>query len=68
MINSQPNSSNESNKVIKDMSGYIAKNDKRNKDTQPHWRGKVRIAGKDYLLSLWERDDKIMNVSVTDPE
>lgn len=62
-------SNNEQNsKPIKDMGGYIAKNTRRANDKQPHWRGKVRIGGKEYLLSLWERDGELMSLSVTDPE
>lgn len=57
-------------KTVKDMSGYIAKNDRGNNDRRPHWKGKVRIEGKDWLLSLWIKDDNpdMMSVSVTDPE
>jgi len=55
-------------KTIKDMSGYIAKNSNRTKDTQPHMRGKIRINGKEYLLSIWEKNGELMSVSVTDPE
>ncbi len=59
---------NESQKEIKDMSGYIAKNSNRTKDTQPHFRGKVRINGKEYLLSVWEKNGDVLSVSVTDPD
>lgn len=59
---------NESQKEIKDMSGYIAKNSNRTKDTQPHYRGKVRINGKEYLLSVWEKNGDVLSVSVTDPD
>ena len=55
-------------KPAKDMSGYIARNAKRTSDKQPAWRGKVRINGKEYLLSLWEKDSEVMNLSVTDPD
>lgn len=61
-------SNNNQPKEVKDMSGYIAKNGNRTKDTQPHYRGKIRIKGKEYLLSIWERDGELMSVSVTDPE
>lgn len=59
--------SNTNQPKIKDMGGYIAKN-KKTKDTQPDWRGKVQINGKEFLLSLWIKNDEIMSVSVTDPE
>ena len=54
---------------IKDMAGYIARNSNRANERQPHWRGKVRINGKEYLLSLWEKDGNadLMSLSVTDP-
>ena len=58
----------QSSKPIKDMAGYIAKNTRRTNDKQPQWRGKVRIGGKEYLLSLWEKDSELMSLSVTDPE
>lgn len=50
------------------MSGYIARNDRRTHDRQPHWRGKVTVHGKEYWLSLWERDENLMSLSITDPE
>ena len=55
--------------VIKDMAGYFAKNTSRANDRQPNWRGKVRIEGKEYLLSGWDKagTDGLMNISVTDP-
>lgn len=53
-------------KSIKDMSGYLAKNEK-TKPTQPDLRGKIRINGKEYLISVWERGE-IMSVSITDPD
>ncbi len=61
---------NKSNKPVKDMSGYIARNEDRASDRHPHWRGKVRIEGKEYLLALWEKDDNsnLMSLSATDPE
>ena len=57
-------------KPVKDMAGYIAKNTKKATPSQPDWRGKVRVAGKEFLLSAWVKDGQpdLMNVSVTDPE
>lgn len=52
----------------RDMAGYIARNDRRTNDRQPAWRGKVTINGKMYLLSLWEKSDEVMSMSVTDPD
>ena len=51
----------------KDMSGFLAKNDRRTNDRQPEYRGKVLIQGKDYLLSAWVRDDGMLSIAVTDP-
>jgi hypothetical protein len=51
----------------KDMTGYIALNERRTKETQPHWRGKVLIGGKEYLLSLWDKDANLKSLAVTDP-
>lgn len=57
-------------KPFKDMSGYLAKNTKRTKESQPHLTGKVRIRGEEFLISVWEKEDKpgLMNVSITDPK
>ena len=64
-----PNQKNDSSeRVIRDMSGYIARNDRRTNDRQPHWRGKVTVQGKEYFLSLWERDENLMSLSMTDPD
>jgi hypothetical protein len=51
------------------MRGYIARATNRS-GSQPHWRGKVTIGGKELLLSLWEKEGNpdLMNLSVTDPE
>lgn len=53
----------------RDMRGYIARNATRS-GSQPNWRGKVNINGKEFLLSLWEKEGNpdLMNLSVTDPE
>jgi len=59
--------SNES-RPVRDMSGYIARNDRRTNERQPAWRGKVLIKGKEYYLSLWERDNDFMSLSATDPD
>lgn len=54
--------------AVRDMAGYIARNDKRTNDRQPQWRGKVTIKGKMYYLSLWEKSGDIMSMAVTDPD
>lgn len=53
-----------------DMRGYIAKNSKKSKPSQPDWQGKIRVDGKEFWLAAWFKDDsdELMTVSVTDPE
>ena len=57
-------------KQFKDMGGYIAKNAKKSSPNQPDWRGKVRVNGKELLISGWIKDGQpdLMNVSLTDPD
>lgn len=66
-MNAPANSSNDA-RTPRDMAGYIARNDRRSNDRQPNWRGKVMIGGKEYLLSLWEKDANLMSLAVTDPD
>lgn len=42
----------------KDNSGAIFKNDKKEKDTHPDYRGPIRVDGKDKEISLWVKKDK----------
>lgn len=65
-MNAPANSSSDA-RAPRDMAGYIARNDRRSNDRQPAWRGKVMIGGKEYLLSLWEKDANLMSLAVTDP-
>lgn len=60
---------NQNAKPLKDLGGYVARNNRTN-DRQPHWRGKVRVQGKEYLVSLWEKEGQpeLMSMSLTDPE
>lgn len=37
----------------KDNSGAAFVNDRREKDTHPHYRGQVMVDGKEYWVSLW---------------
>lgn len=67
-MSTSSDSSDNSKKVIRDMSGYLAKNNNRTKDTQPHFRGKIHIKGKEYLISCWENETEIWNISITDPQ
>lgn len=39
--------------VQKDNSGALFKNDKREKDTQPHMNGTIMVAGVEYWISAW---------------
>jgi len=39
------------------MKGAIWKNDKREKDTHPHFKGDAEIDGVQYWVSAWKRDD-----------
>jgi uncharacterized protein (DUF736 family) len=38
--------------------GAIFKNDKKTKDTQPDYRGKINVDGKDLEISLWLKESK----------
>lgn len=40
----------------KDNSGAIWKNERREKDTHPHFTGSALIDGVDYWVSAWKRD------------
>lgn len=57
-------------KQFKDMTGVVFTNDRRTKDTQPHWTGRVRVNGKELLISMWEKADRpgMMTISLTDPD
>lgn len=48
----------QSNFQQKDMTGVLFYNSYKDKDTQPNYKGKVMIEGKEYSLSAWERKDK----------
>ncbi len=41
----------------RDNTGAIWKNEKREKDTHPHFTGNATIDGVDYWVSAWKRDD-----------
>jgi single-stranded DNA-binding protein len=42
----------------KDLTGVLFFNAYKDKDTQPNFKGKITIEGKEYSLSAWERKDK----------
>jgi len=39
-------------------SGSLFKNDRREKDTQPHYRGDCLVDGKEYWVSAWVNEGK----------
>lgn len=43
---------------IKDNSGSLFKNTRKEKDTHPDYNGSVRIEGHDYWISAWLKEDK----------
>ena len=42
----------------KDNSGVLFKNDKKETDKHPHYKGNITVEGKDYWLSAWIKDGK----------
>ncbi|MDG1122769.1 MAG: hypothetical protein P8J70_13650 [Glaciecola sp.] len=48
----------QSNFQQKDLTGVLFFNAYKDKDTQPNFKGKITIEGKEYSLSAWERKDK----------
>ena len=42
----------------KDNSGVLFKNDKKETDKHPHYKGNITVDGKDYWLSAWVKDGK----------
>ena len=42
----------------KDNSGVLFKNDKKETDKHPHYKGNITVDGKDYWLSAWIKDGK----------
>lgn len=43
---------------MKDMSGSLFKNEKRDKDTHPHATGSALIDGVEYWVSAWTKEGK----------
>ena len=42
----------------KDMSGALFKNDRKEKETQPDYRGDAKINGQEYWISAWVKEGK----------
>ena len=56
---------------LKDNSGSLFKNDKREKDTHPHAKGTVMVGGVEYWVSAWTkdgRDGKFQSLAFTPKE
>ena len=42
----------------RDNSGVMFKNDKREKESHPHYKGNMRVNGQEYWLSAWIKEGK----------
>jgi len=42
----------------KDNSGVLFKNDKKETEKHPHYKGNITVDGKDYWLSAWVKEGK----------
>ena len=40
-------------------SGMLARNDRKEKDTHPDFKGSINVDGKEYWLSAWTREGKL---------
>jgi hypothetical protein len=42
----------------RDNSGVLFKNDKREKESHPHYKGNIRVGNQEYWLSAWIKEGK----------
>jgi len=55
----------------KELTGNLFKNDKRETDAHPHYRGELMVGGTVYRLSAWLKDGKAgkyMSLALTAPD
>ena len=55
----------------KNNSGAIFKNDKKQKETHPDYKGKINVEGKDFEVALWLKESakgmKYFSVAISEP-
>ena len=55
----------------KNNSGAIFKNDKKQKETHPDYRGKINVEGKEFEIALWLKESakgmKYFSVAISEP-
>jgi len=48
----------ENNRNVRDNSGVLFSNDKKDNERAPHYKGNITVEGKDYWLSAWVKEGK----------